>query len=61
MNLSKLPQKKKQKKNKKMRARMKPSPLPLQQTTADESATIYTLVLELQVIKVVGIFKCCCD
>ncbi len=50
MNLSELTQKKKKKKKKKMRARMKPSPLPLQQTTADESATIYTLVLELQVI-----------
>jgi hypothetical protein len=36
-----------------MRARMKPNPLPLQQTTADESAKIYTLVLELQIIKVV--------
>jgi hypothetical protein len=44
-----------------MRARMKPSPLPLQQTTAHESATIYTLLLELQVIKVVVICKCCCE
>jgi hypothetical protein len=42
-----------------MRARMKPSPLPLQQTTADESATIYTSVLELKIIKVVVIFKFC--
>lgn len=44
-----------------MRARMKPSPLPLQQTTADGRGTIYTLVLELHIIKVAMIFKCCCE
>jgi hypothetical protein len=60
MNLSELTPKKKEEKQED-ESKNVTSPLPLQQTTADESATIYTLVLELQVIKVVVIFKCCCE